>query len=83
MKLVAQALEAFIAAGIVERLHNPTHAARMYLLVVHGPKDTGLKTLLELASTRHGRQEILETLNSSRRNEGQFKRLQLIKSASA
>ena len=49
MKLVAEALDAFVAAGFVERLHNPTHAARMYLLVVHGPEDKGLKTLLELA----------------------------------
>ena len=84
MKLVAQALDAFIAAGFVERLHNPTHAARMYLLVVHGPEGKGLKTVLELASTRQGSCEILEILNSgSSRTEGKVQRMQLIKSASA
>jgi hypothetical protein len=84
MKLVAEALDTFIAAGLVERLHNPTHAARLYLLAVHGPEDEGLKTLLELACTRQGRHEILEALNSGRsRTEEQARRLQLIKSASA
>lgn len=84
MKLVAEALDAFIAAGFVERLHNPTHAARMYLLVVHGLEGKGLKTLLELASTRQGRHEILEALDSGRsRSEGQARCLRLIKSASA
>jgi len=67
MKVVAEALDAFIAAGFVERLQNPTHADRMYLLVVHGPEGKGLDRLLELASTRQGRQEILTILNS--RNE--------------
>src|SRR5581483_3840065 len=52
MKVVAEALETFIAAGFVERLHNPTHAARMYLLVVHGPEGKDLNRLLELACTR-------------------------------
>ena len=66
MKLVAEALDAFIAAGFVERLHNPMHAARTNLLVVHGPQDKGLKELLELASTRQGRQLMLESLNSNR-----------------
>ena len=85
MKLVGQALDGFIAAGFVERLHNPTHAARMYLLIaVHGPEDKNLKRLLELASTRQGRHEILEVLNSgTSRAEGQARRLQLINSASA
>ena len=84
MKLVAEALDAFIAAGLVERLHNPTHAARMYLLVVHGPEGKGLKTLLELASTRQGRHEILAVLSSgSSHTDGDAKHLRLVKSASA
>lgn len=84
MKLVAQALDAFIAVGLIERLHNSSHAARLYLLAVDGPKDKGLKRLLELASTRQGRHEILEALNSGNsRTEGRGQRLQLIKSASA
>ena len=48
MKVVAEALDRFIDAGFMERLHNPTHAARMYLLVVHGPEGKGLDRLLEL-----------------------------------
>lgn len=84
MKLVAEALDTFIIAGFVERLHNPTHAARMYLLVVHGPEGKGLNRLLELASTRQGRHEILKVLNSgASRSEEQARRLQLIKGASA
>lgn len=84
MKLVAGALDAFIAAGFVERLHNPTHAARMYLLLVHDLQGKDLKELLELASTRQGRQQVLETLNSSRSSEeGHARGLRLMKSASA
>jgi len=84
MKLVAQALDAFIAAGFVERLHNPTHAARMYLLLVHDLQGKDLKTVLELASTRQGRRHILEILNSNRSNtEGRTRPLRLMKSASA
>jgi DNA-binding MarR family transcriptional regulator len=84
MKLVAEALDSFIAAGLVERLHNPTDAARLYLLAVHHPEDKGLKTLLELATTRQGRHQILEALNPNRsRPEGQARRLRLMKSASA
>lgn len=84
MKLVAEALDAFIAAGFVERLHNPTHAAPMNLLVVHGPQGKGLKELLELASTRQGRRLILEILNSNRSHtEGFARRLRLMKGACA
>lgn len=84
MKLVAESLDLLIAAGFVERLHNPTHAARLYLLAVHGPEDKGLKRLLELASTRQGRQEILAALNSgSSHPQGKAKRLRLVKGACA
>ena len=84
MKVVAEALDTFIAAGFVERLHNPTHAARMCLLVVHGPEGKDLTRLLELACTRPGRQEILAILNSSNpRNEQPSEHLRLIKSVCA
>ena len=84
MKLVDEALDAFIAAGFVERLHNPTHAARMYLLMVHGPEGKGLKRILELACTREGRQEIMAILNSSKpRNEQRTEPLRLVKSVCA
>ena len=87
MKLVAEALDIFIAAGLVERLHNPTHAARMYLLLlVHGPEGNGLKTLMELASTREGRHEILALLNSDKSHtqaKAKPKHLKLVKGACA
>ena len=84
MKLVAEALDALIAAGFVERLHNPTHAARLYLLAVHDPGDKGLKRLLDLATTREGRQEILTILNSHKSHaQPNAKHLQFVKGACA
>lgn len=84
MKQVAESLDALIAAGFVERLHNPTHAARLYLLAVHGPEDKGLKRLLELAITRQGRHEILAVLNSgSSHAQESDKHLRLVKGACA
>lgn len=81
IKVVAEALDRFIDAGFMERLHNPTHATRMYLLVVHGPEGKGLQRLLELASTRPGRHEILAILNS--RNEPRTEDLRLVKGVCA
>ena len=63
MKHVAQAIEAFIDAGLLERTQNSMHAARMYLLLLEGPQRGGLKTLLDLASTQQGRRDILRILN--------------------
>lgn len=66
IKQVARSLEAFIDAGLLERTQNPTHAARLYLLVLDGPQGGGLKALLELASTREGRRSILNVLEPVR-----------------
>ena len=66
LQQVGKSLDAFIAAGLVQRTQNPMHAARMYLLVLNGPQGGGLKALLKLASTRQGRREILEALNAGR-----------------
>ena len=82
MKQVAESLDGLIAAGFVERLHNPTHAARLYLLAVHGPEDKVLKTLLALATTRQGRHQILATLNSGT-SHTQEKACRLVKGACA
>lgn len=64
IKEIAKALDAFIDAGLLERTaQQSTHAARMFLLRLDGPQGGGVRTLLELASTRQGRQGILEALN--------------------
>jgi DNA-binding MarR family transcriptional regulator len=66
MKQVAQAIDAFIDAGLLERIQNSMHAARMYLLALNGPQGGGLTRLVELASTREGRREILQLLGPER-----------------
>ena len=66
MKQVAKSIEAFIDAGILERTQNASYAARMYVLVLNGPGDGGLTTLLKLASTRTGRRDILQILGPGR-----------------
>lgn len=63
-KQVAKTIDAFIDAGLLERNKNPTHAARLYLLLLDGQHGGGLTTLLKLASTRQGRLEILKALNA-------------------
>lgn len=63
MRQIGEALDAFVDAGILERIQSSTHAARMYLLSLKGPHGGGLKAVLEMASTREGRGRILEVLN--------------------
>jgi DNA-binding MarR family transcriptional regulator len=84
MKQVAQSLEKFMERGLLERTQNPMHAARMYLLELSGPQNGGFKTLLELASTRLGRHEILQILNPDRPDrEESTQRLRLVINACA
>ena len=47
-------------------MQGSMHAARMYCLVLEGPQTGGLKTLLDLASTRQGRRDILQILGPRR-----------------
>lgn len=64
-KEIAGALDAFIAAGLVERTAQQSiHAARLFVLLLDGPRGGGVRALLELAATRQGRQGILEVLNA-------------------
>lgn len=62
MKRVATAIDAFVDAGLLERTQNPKHAARMCLLLLDGSQGGGLKELVEVASTRPGRGDILQLL---------------------
>jgi hypothetical protein len=61
-KQIAQAIESFIEGGLLERTQNTMHAARLYVLLLEGPQNGGLKRLLDLASTHEGRAEILQIL---------------------
>jgi len=64
-KEIAEALDAFIAAGLVERTAQQSmHAARLFVLLLDGPRGGGVRALLELAATREGRRGILEALNA-------------------
>lgn len=84
MKQVAQSLEKFMEQGLLERTQNPMHAARMYLLELSGPRNGGFKALLEVASTRLGRHEILQILNPDRSNRDEnTQRLRLVVNACA
>ena len=63
---IARSIDAFIEAGLLNRTQHPMHAARMYLLALDGPKHDDLRKVLELSSTRQGRRELLQGLNSER-----------------
>jgi hypothetical protein len=81
---VAKSLETFIAADLLERTQNPMHAARMYVLVLDGPQNGGIRELLKLASTRNGRHSILQALDpggSQPETEAPQRKRQLLKIA--
>jgi len=62
---IAQALDAFIEAGLLARTtQRSLHAARMFVLRLDGPHGEGVRAVLELASTRAGRRSLLATLNA-------------------
>lgn len=65
---IAKSLDAFIAAGIIDRSQNPTHHARMYRLV-HGTPDGWVPSIVKLASTRRGRNDVMQALKDARRTE--------------
>ena len=67
LKEVAKALDAFIEAGLLTRTAQQSmHAARMFVLLLDGPQGGGVRALLELASTRAGRQSILAAQEAHR-----------------
>lgn len=70
IKEIAKSLEAFLEAGLLERTQNPMHAARMYLLVLTGPRHDGVRDILKLASTHHGQAALLEALDPARSQTG-------------
>ncbi len=65
LKEIAKALDSFIDAGLLERTTQQSmHAARMFVLLPEGPQGGGVRALLELASTREGRESILAVLKA-------------------
>ena len=67
LKEIAKALETFIEAGVLERTAQQSgHAARMFRLLLEGPQGGSVHTLLDMASTRQGRQRILEAMHQGR-----------------
>lgn len=62
LKQVALSLDTMIDAGLLERSQTQTHAARLYILTLQGPQRGPLSSLLEIASTPHGRQSVLRLL---------------------
>jgi hypothetical protein len=69
-KQVDKATDEFIVARLLQRTHNAKHTSRMYLLDLHGEYEEDLIAILRLASTRQGRVDILEVLNSGQSRTG-------------
>ena len=71
-KEIAKALDSFIEARLLERTaQESTHAARMFVLLLDSPQGGAIRALVELGSTREGRQRVLDALNASRRRANQ------------
>jgi hypothetical protein len=64
LSLVAQSLEALMAARVLARVPSGPGSARMYLVTNTGP--SGLDALLRLASTRAGRLAVMAALAERR-----------------
>ena len=59
---VGRSLDVLIDAGLLERSQHPNHAARMYVL--KASESGWLASLLDIASTREGRRELLEAMRA-------------------
>ena len=83
LKEIAKALDTFIESGLLGRtVQHSGHAARMFQLLLQSPHGGDVKRLLDQASTRPGRQAILEALNgptSSPATQGSLPALKLVK----
>lgn len=65
---LARSLDLLNTAGLLERSQNPTHAARLYVLKT--PETGWLSSVLEIASTREGRQKLLQTMREAVERDG-------------
>ena len=64
LKHIVKSLDRLIDAGLLERSQDPTHPARLYVLTLDRPHGESLSSLVTIASTRQGRQELLQLLES-------------------
>jgi hypothetical protein len=64
MDQVAKATDEFIIARLLQRSTNFKHESHMYLLELNGEYEEDLTAILIMASSRQGRVDILEVLNS-------------------
>jgi hypothetical protein len=62
LKDVAASLDSFVFAGLLKRKLSRTDGPQMYVFAVGRPAEGPLASLLQLASSRPGRLEILEAL---------------------
>jgi hypothetical protein len=60
---IGRSLDRLTDEGLVERTQNPTHAARMYVLKT--PDSGWLTSLLEIASTREGRRDLIQAIRDA------------------
>lgn len=70
LKHVAASLDSFVFAGLLKRTRSRGDGAGMYVFAVGRPADGPLASLLQLASSRLGRLEILEVLANQRTRGG-------------
>ena len=59
---VVKSLDGLIEAGLLTRSPNPAHAARLYVLELGGLPGALLASLLKIAATRQGRQDVMRLL---------------------
>src|SRR5262249_26114128 len=60
---VGRSIDLLTEAALLERSQNRTHAARMYVL---NPPEIGwLKSLLDIASTREGRRDVIAAMREA------------------
>jgi DNA-binding MarR family transcriptional regulator len=60
---LARSLDRLTDAGLLERSQNPAHAARLYAL--NTPEAGWLAAVLDIASTREGREELIDSLKTA------------------
>src|SRR5688500_17990791 len=61
---VAGSLDVLLDAGLLTRTQTPMHAARLYVFSIGGTTAEWLPSLLQHASTRAGRQTLIDALRS-------------------